>query len=183
MKLAAKDIHKIAIFRALKIGDMLCTVPALRALRAAYPKAEIVLLGLPWAKIFVERFHKYVDRFIHFPGYEGLPEQPYNKKDTDDFLQAIRLENFDLVLQMQGNGTIVNPLMFLFNAKYVAGFYNDESYVASDLFMHYPETGYEAQRHLLLMDHIGIQSNNPDLEFPITEKDEQELDALYLPLV
>ena len=183
MKLAAKDIHKIAIFRALKLGDMLCTVPALRALRAAYPKAEIVLLGLPWAKIFVERFHKYVDRFIHFPSYEGLPEQPYNKKDTDDFLQAIRLENFDLVLQMQGNGTIVNPLMFLFNAKHVAGFYNDESYIASDLFMRYPETGYEAQRHLLLMHHIGIQSNNPDLEFPITEKDEQELDALYLPLV
>jgi ADP-heptose:LPS heptosyltransferase len=30
---------------------------------------------------------------------------------------------------------------------------------------------------------MGIQSNNLNLEFPITEKDEQELDALYLPLV
>ncbi|MEP6683853.1 MAG: glycosyltransferase family 9 protein [Parafilimonas sp.] len=183
MKLAAKDIHKIAVFRALKLGDMLCTVPGLRALRAAYPKAEIVLLGLPWAKIFVERFNKYLDRFIHFPGYEGLPEQPYNKKDIEDFLQAMRLENFDLVLQMQGNGTIVNPLMFLFNSKNIAGFYNDESYVASDLFMRYPGTEYEAKRHLLLMNHIDIQSNDLDLEFPITEKDVQELDALYLPLL
>lgn len=182
MNLAAKNIHKIAVFRALKLGDMLCAVPALKALRAAYPTAEIILLGLPWAKIFVERFNKYIDRFIHFPGYAGLPEQPYNEEDFDDFINAMRLENFDLVLQMQGNGTIVNPLMFLFNAKNVAGFYNERSFVDSPLFMHYPENVYEAQRHVLLMEHLGIKSKGLHLEFPVTEKDEQESGALCLPL-
>ncbi len=183
MKLPPHDIKKIAIFRALKLGDMLCVIPAIKALRAAYPEAEIVLLGLPWAKAFVGRFNMYFDRFIHFPGYKGLPEQAYNKNDLDDFINAMRLENFDLIIQMQGNGTIVNQLMFLFNAKHVAGFYNDESYVKSDLFMRYPETEYEAQRHLLLMEHLGIRSQGSDLEFPVTEKDEQEFDALCLPLV
>ncbi len=183
MKLPAKAIHKIAIFRALKLGDMLCTVPALKALRCAYPSAEITLLGLPWAKIFVKRFNMYVDRFIHFPGYEGLPEQLYDEASLKDFIASMHLENFDLLLQMQGNGTIVNPLMFQFNAKHVAGFYNDESFVASDLFIPYPDHSYEAQRHVLLMRHLGIKSQGLELEFPITEKDEQDFDKLYLPVL
>jgi len=183
MKLPAANIQKIAIFRALKLGDMLCTVPAIKALRNAYPDAEISLLGLPWAKIFVDRFHMYIDRFIHFPGCEGLPEQPYNNTTLYSFIDKMRSEKFDLVLQMQGNGTVVNPLMFLFNAKHVAGFYNNESYVESDLFMPYPEHGYEAQRHMALMEHLGIEPEALDLEFPITEKDEQELAERCLPLI
>ncbi len=183
MKLPPKSIHKIAVFRALKLGDMLLGVPALRALRSAYPNAEIVLLGLPWAHQFVERFKMYIDRFVHFPGCIGLPEQPFNRTQFEKFIQQMREESFDLVLQMQGNGTIVNALVLLFNAKYVAGFYNDKSYIESDLFMPYPEYGYEAQRHILLMQHLGIKIKNIQLEFPLTEKDEQELDALCLPLV
>ncbi len=183
MKLSTKNIHKIAVFRALKLGDMLCAVPAIKALRSAYPNAEIVLLGLPWAKKFVERFNMYIDRFIHFPGCIGLPEQPFNRRLFEEFIQQMREENFDLVLQMQGNGTIVNALLLLFNAKNVAGFYNDKSYIESDLFMPYPDYGYEAQRHILLMEHLGIKTKKPELDFPITEKDEQEFDALCLPLV
>jgi ADP-heptose:LPS heptosyltransferase len=183
MKLPLQNIHKIAVFRTLKLGDMLCAVPALRALRVTYPKAEITLLGLPWADAFVERFHAYIDRFIHFPGCEGLPEQPYNRIQLEDFIHQMQRENFDLVLQMQGNGTIVNLLLCLFNAEHLAGFYNDESYMASELFMQYPEHEYEAQKHVSLMQHLGIEPQGLELEFPITEKDEQEFDELCLPLM
>lgn len=183
MKLAPEHIKKIAVFRALKIGDMLCAVPALRALRAAYPNAEITLLGLPWAKSFASRFHQYIDRFIHFPGCPGLPEQVYDETALRHFISNMKAEHFDLVLQMQGNGSVVNPLMFLFDAKHTAGFYNDESYVESELFMPYPASGYEAQRLLSLVEFLGVPSQGLDLEFPVTEKDEEEATSLCLPLV
>lgn len=175
-------IKKIAVFRALQLGDMLCAVPAFRALRAAYPHAEITLLGLPWAKTFVDRYDEYFDRFIHFPGYTGLPEQAFDQQAFDIFLKKVQSENFDLLLQMQGNGTIVNKLLRDFNAKYLAGFCNKDSFVLSPLFMEYPEYGPEVKRHLALMQHLGIELRGDEMEFPLNNKDYAELEELLLPL-
>jgi ADP-heptose:LPS heptosyltransferase len=182
VKLPESTIHKIAVFRVLQLGDMLCVIPAIRSLRHAYPNAEITLLGLPWAESFVSRFEMYFDKFIHFPGCEGLPEQPYDPDQLETFISNMKAEKFDLVLQMQGNGTIVNPLMFLFDPKNVAGYYNEESYVASDLFIEYPNYGSEILRHLQLMNHLSIQLQGSYLEFPISKKDENDFEELYVPL-
>src|SRR6188768_1769162 len=105
MKLPSTEIKKIAILRALQLGDLLCSIPAIRALRKAYPHAEIVLLGLPWSEQLVHLYPQYFNRFIHFPGYRGLPEQEYDLKSFELFTAQMRAENFDIVLQMQGNGT------------------------------------------------------------------------------
>src|SRR6185369_13799545 len=96
VKLPASEIKKIAIFRALHLGDLLCSVPAFRALRRTYLNAEITLLGLPWASTFTKRFSAYFDRFIYFPGYSGLPEQEYVEEAFEFFLQRIQREKFDL---------------------------------------------------------------------------------------
>jgi ADP-heptose:LPS heptosyltransferase len=181
MKKELKNIKKIAVFRALQLGDMLCAIPAIRALRFAYPEAEITLLGLPWAKSFVERFSNYFDRFIHFPGYPDLPEQSYDKNQFELFLEKVNNEKFDLLLQMQGNGTVVNPLVFEFGAAHVAGFYNEESFVDSPLFMPYPD-GSEVHRHLLLMKHLGIDTAGDHLEFPLNPNDQKDFDDLLLPI-
>jgi ADP-heptose:LPS heptosyltransferase len=183
MKLLPEEIKKIAVLRALQLGDMLCSIPTIRALRTSYPQAEITLLGLPWAASFVRRFSMYFDRFIHFPGYPGLPEQEYEAEKVESFLETMRQEKFDLVLQMQGNGTIVNPLVQKFGAKYTAGFQNENSYTSNILFMEYPNLGHEIERHLALMKFLGIQSRGLDLEFPLTEEDYEQYKKLYVPAV
>ncbi len=179
MKLSPEKIKTIAVFRSLQLGDMLNTIPAIRALRAAYPYAKITLLGLPWAEQFAKRFDKYFDQFIHFPGYIGLPEQPFNEAEYQLFLEQIKTKNFDLLLQMQGNGTIVNKMMLSWNAKHIAGFYNDESFVDSDLFLSYPNYGSEIHRHQALMQHLGVPLQGDFLEFPLTEQDEKEWEQFH----
>lgn len=180
MKLSGHTIHKIAIFRALQLGDLLCAVPAVRALRAAYPQAEITLLGLPWAKSLPERFPEYFDGFVHFPGYPGLPEQPVNPAAFTEFLQQMQQQHLDLALQMQGNGTFVNPMMELLGAKHTAGFCVPQDYCPGDLFLEYPNGGSEIERHLALMHHLDIPPAGTGLEFPLTEKDRAEVLQLNL---
>jgi ADP-heptose:LPS heptosyltransferase len=184
MKLPVSAIKKIAVFRVLQLGDLLCSVPAFRALRNAYPEAHITLLGLPWAKWFTERFNQYFNDFLHFPGYPALPEQPFNPRATVEFLQQIQTQRYDLVLQMQGNGSIVNPLMELFGTRYVAGFYKADDYAPNkEYFMEYPNYGSEVERHLKLMEFLGIDSQGTDLEFPLTAQDQADFDKLNLPVI
>ncbi|RYE29846.1 MAG: LPS biosynthesis glycosyltransferase, partial [Sphingobacteriaceae bacterium] len=103
--LTAHPVKKIVVFRALQLGDLLCSIPAFRALRTTYPEAKITLVGLPWAESLLTRFSDYFDAFIAFPGYPGLPEQEINPQKITAFLQEIQAQNFDLALQMQGNGS------------------------------------------------------------------------------
>lgn len=172
---------KIAVFRALQLGDLLCAVPAFRALRHAYPDAEITLIGLPWAGEFVRRFSMYLDRLVIFPGYEGLPEQPYVREATEQFISNMKAEQFDLLLQMHGNGTIINELLERIQAKRFAGFkFPPEERPGEESLFPYPETVHEIHRHLLLLESVGIPSRGDALEFPLYSEDREAFRVLNL---
>jgi ADP-heptose:LPS heptosyltransferase len=183
MRLPSNEIKKIVVFRALQLGDTLCSIPAFRALRMAYPGAEITLISLPWAKFVIERFTNYFDHLIVFPGYPGFPEQDPDFKVFPSFLSGIQMNEFDLAIQMQGNGVLSNALVKLFNAKHTAGFYKAGNYCPDyDLFIEYPSNFSEIERHLTLMKHLGLEEQGKHLEFPITAEDEAELKQLSFPI-
>ncbi len=183
MRLPEHEVKKIVVFRALQLGDLLCSIPAIRALRQGYPNAQITLVCLPWAKFLAERFPSYINSFISFPGYPGLPEQAFDLNSFISFLATIQQQQFDLSIQMHGNGTIANPLMALFGARFMAGFYKKDQYLPNNnYFIEYPNDLPEIKRHLELMQHLGIDANGTQMEFPLIEKDYSHLQEADLGL-
>ena len=179
MKFPPESTRKIAVFRALQLGDMLCAIPAIRALRAAYPQAEITLLGLPWAESLCTRFSHYFDRFIHFPGFPGLPEQDFDQAEWINFAAQMSEEKFDLILQMQGNGNIVNDMLESIGDGTVAGFHSEGNHRNTDAFLEYPTGISEILRHLKLMEHLSIPAQGTSLEFPVFDPEIQKIHDTY----
>jgi len=168
------DIQKIAILRALYLGDMLCVIPTIRAIRCAYPSATITLIGLPWQKKFVERFCQYIDDFIEFPGWPGLPEQPFDPAACIAFVKEMQLKQFDLVVQMQGNGEGTNALCMLFGARIVCGLRKKNEYCPDEsLFPVSGDDDHEVLRFLKLADALNISKQGYDLEFNFTPEEIQ----------
>lgn len=178
-----REIRKIGIFRALQLGDLLCCIPAIRALKRSLPEAEIYLIGLPNAKNFVQRFSHYFSGLTVFPGYPGLPEQEYDPSEIAGFIQEMQKQEFDLVLQMQGNGTLVNQLVELWAAKTMAGFFTEEDYRPDGFFIEYPNFGHEIERHLALMESLGMGHLEKQLEFPLNDADFLAFERLGLGLI
>ncbi|MDQ4143625.1 MAG: glycosyltransferase family 9 protein [Actinomycetota bacterium] len=168
---------RIGVVRALAgLGDMLCTVPALRALRTAYPHAEISLIGLPWVGAFVDRFSMYLDELVEFPGYPGIAERPYDPARFRSFIEAMHERPFDAVIQMHGSGLVSNSFAALLSSRVMAGFYLPGQFLPDPArFLPYPAHEPEVRRHLALMTFLGIQSQGENLEFPITPHDEAGL--------
>lgn len=173
--------RRIAVFRALQLGDMLVAVPALRALRNAEPDAEITLIGLAWAQEFVGRFAPLVDDLMIFPGSPGMPEQPFDAAREDAFYAGAQARRFDLAIQLHGSGTLSNAVTRRLGAKAMAGFRpigqlrksRHTGKPAADratLLIDWPG-GNEVERLLALMTALGYPSADTHLDFPLRPLD------------
>lgn len=167
-KFPPENIQRIAIFRALNLGDLLCAIPAIRALRASYPNAQVNLIGLPWMAGFASRFRRYFDGFVSFPGAAGLPEQPIDLDAFTHFLHRERLADYDLILQMHGKGSVTNPVVAMLANRGMAGYFEPGEYCPDhETFMPYPEGLPEIERHIALMEFLGIPAKGRAIEFPV----------------
>ena len=124
MNLKLPNIHKIAVLRATALGDFISATPALYALREAYPEAEIVYLGNPWHKAFLEARPAPVDRVVVVPVSHGVRFEPGHQEDPaemDAFFEQMQLEAFDLAIQLHGGGRNSNRFILRLNAPHTAG--------------------------------------------------------------
>lgn len=168
--------RRIAVFRALHLGDLLCATPALRALRCQFPAAEVTLIGLPWAADLVRRLPS-LDRFAPFPGYPGLLEVPYEARRTEAFLTRMRAAGYDLVIQLHGDGHISNGFVAAMGASRSLGYRLGPDTRLTDS-LPWVEDETETLRWLRLVALLGSPTDDVRLEFPITAEEKAHAAAL-----
>lgn len=171
--------QSIAVFRALQLGDLLCAVPALRALKRSWPAARVTLIGLPWARELAARFPAYVDDFMEFPGFPGLPERGGSPHAVVEFLRAAQARQFDLALQLHGSGEVSNPIVALFGARRTAGFFREGRYCPDRAaFLPWRDEEPEIERGVRLAAALGAAPRGFELEAPVLPADLEQLEAI-----
>jgi ADP-heptose:LPS heptosyltransferase len=170
-------VRRIAVLRALFLGDLICAEPALRALKARYPLAELTFIGLPWSEPFLQRY-AYIDRFLAFPGCPGIREVAYDPAATAAFLTEAQHERYDLAVQMHGSGPESNDFVGGLGARVSLGFTPDGHSPSLTRCVRYPgDTVHEVRKWLSLAAHVGA-SAAAQPQLPILPDEYAEATAL-----
>ncbi|WP_066944500.1 glycosyltransferase family 9 protein [Microtetraspora fusca] len=164
--LADPRLAEVAIVRLrVGLGDLLCTVPALRSLRRARPDVRVTLVT--WAEMepLVRRMSRYVDALLPFPGYPGIPERPVDGPGLAAFLGTA--PRFDLAVQAYGDSGAAREVTERLGRR-ACGF-GPEGGVPGEIgtgevgpgdgsgwWLPYPRSAHEIWRHLLLVRHLGV---------------------------
>lgn len=142
-------IHSIAVLRANGLGDLMFALPALDAMRAAYPNATITLLGKPWHAEFLRGRPGPVDEVFVLPDIPGITipaaeeaglgdsrpaetgglRAPRGRSGADygetaavrEAIEVLRERHFDLALQIFGGGRYSNPFVTALGAAHTVG--------------------------------------------------------------
>ena len=144
-----EGVRKLAVLRANAIGDYLVSLPALEALRAAYPEAELVLLASGWHTGFLAGRPGPVDRCVAVPPTVGVRDDrpPSPAAAVERFFARMRSERFDLAIQLQGGGRHSNPFVRRLGARVTAG---SQAANAPPLDRTVPYTGHQHEIHRFL---------------------------------
>lgn len=169
---------RIAVFRALNLGDMLCALPALRALRRVQPQAQMTLIGLESARPLLERFPEYIDELVLFPGDPAFPEQPVHHDALPGFFREMRARRFDLILQMHGSGQQSNRIVENLVPRQWAGFVPAPEQAEEGRLFPWPAHLHEIRRYLALLRHLGVDAADEGLEFPVSSDEATQAIAL-----
>jgi len=173
---------RIAVLRANALGDYIFAIPALESLRAAYPDAEIVLLGAPWHARFLSGRPGPVDRVMVVPPLAGVRDAEPDEVVTprDEFIQKARLEQFDIAIQLHGGGRNTNPLVAELGAGLTAGLRAEDA-PPLDRWVRYVYYHPEVLRYLEVVGLVGALPVSYRPRLAVTEADRAELRAVLPP--
>jgi ADP-heptose:LPS heptosyltransferase len=174
------DGGSVVLFRALPgVGDLLCAVPALRAIRSHRPDVHVTLVTLPAVAPLAARYDRYLDEVLEFPGFPGLPDRRPDVRAIPGFLGAMHDRRADLAIQLHGIGDRTNDIVRLFGARRTAGFHPRGTPPPEPArYLPWREAEHEIHRWLRLLGHLGLPSDDTRLELPLAADAEAQADTV-----
>jgi len=121
------DVRSIVVLRASGLGDFVLALPALAALRAAFPRARVVYLGLPWhPELLAGRPGPWDDVEVvpDWPGVTTAPDGEAGRPAAAArraFVARHRAAHYDLAVQLHGGGAYSTPLVRGLGARFAIG--------------------------------------------------------------
>ena len=173
-------VAKIAVLRPNSLGDFIFSEPALRAVRNAYPRAEIVYLGLEWHVAYLPNRFPAVDRVEVVPVSEGVfwePGMEINPEEQEEFFRRMQAEEFDLAIQLFGGGRFSNPFTRRLGACFAVGA-KDEDAIPLDRWTPYQYYQHEVLRNLEVVSLVGARTEFIEPQVPVLEGDLAEAEPV-----
>lgn len=184
---------KVAVLRANAIGDFVFALPALEALRARFPSAEIVLLGQRWHHDFLRGRPSPVDRVFALPPIPGVgapSEAARDDASTVEAIDALRAEHFDLALQLHGGGRHSNRLLNDIGARLTAGLRTPDAppldrsvpyvYFQGEILRLLEAVAVVGARPVTLVPRLAVTAADRAEAAPFLEPDQRRLVAFHL---
>ncbi len=167
------DVRRIAVLRANSIGDFVLTLPALAALRSAYPSAEITLLGDAWHPDLLAGRPGPWDRVEVVPPYAGVrgnDSASHSSQEVQGFFTEQRSRRYDLAVQLHGGGANSNPFVEALGAGLTVGL-RDRDAPPLDRWLRYRHYQHEVHRFLEVVSLIGAVPVGFEPQLAVTRDD------------
>lgn len=167
-------VRRVAVLRANALGDYLVAVPALEALRAAYPDAEVVLLGTPLHAELLAGRPGPVDRVAVVPPSPGVrdpgADAEADRWALEAFFAAMVAERFDLAVQLHGGGRWSNPFLRRLGARLTVGLRTPDAALL-DRWVPYVYYQHEVLRFLEVVALVGAAPVGLEPRLAVTAAD------------
>ncbi|MBI5492915.1 MAG: glycosyltransferase family 9 protein [Deltaproteobacteria bacterium] len=174
------EIESVIFIRRDNIGDLVCTTPAIRAVRRAFPRAKIgVLVNSYNAPVLrgntdIDRLYVY-QKPKHLPGKSRLAVLWGNFK----VFQEIRREGYDAAIAGGSYSKTLARFTFLTGAKKRVGYGKKDLYL--NMAVDEGVAGHEAIKTFRLLEPFGITGEPGGLVLAIDEAERKRYEALIRP--
>jgi ADP-heptose:LPS heptosyltransferase len=166
------DAERIAVLRGNALGDLVVALPALDALREAYPGARITLFGRAHHEALLgEGRSSPVDRVVVLPdGAIGDEPRPEPGLDRAALLASLAADGYDLAIQLHGGGRNSNGFVRGLGARVTAGSRTPDA-PPLDRWVHYERFQWEVARYLEVVALVGARARDLEPHLGVSDED------------